>query len=69
MGLGVPFFLIGIGIRRLMGAFRFFSRNYHWFAGVSGLAMLTIGVLLVTGQWTRLIAPLLRAINRFTPAL
>jgi cytochrome c-type biogenesis protein len=69
MGLGVPFLLIGIGIRRLMKAFRFFSRNYHWFAGVSGVAMVTIGVLLVTGQWTRLVAPLFRAINRFTPAI
>jgi len=69
MGLGVPFFLVGMGIRRFMGAFRFFSRNYHWFAGVSGASMLVIGILLITGEWTRLIAPLFRAINRFTPAI
>jgi cytochrome c-type biogenesis protein len=69
LGLGLPFLLIGLGLRRLMGAFRFFSRNYHWFAGVAGVALVAIGVLLVSGQWTRLIAPLFRAINRFTPAL
>jgi len=69
LGLGIPFFLVGVGLRRLLRAFRFFSRNYHWFAGVSGGAMVAIGVLLITGAWTRLIAPLLRAVNRFSPAL
>jgi cytochrome c-type biogenesis protein len=69
LGLGIPFVLIGLGLRRLMGAFRFFSRNYHWFAGASGVAMVAIGVLLLSGQWTRLIAPVFRAINRFTPAI
>jgi cytochrome c-type biogenesis protein len=69
MGLGVPFVLLGLGIRRLMTAFRFFSRNYTWFALASGVVLVGIGVLLVTGQWTRLIAPLGRVINRFNPAL
>ena len=69
MGLGIPFLLIGLGVRRLLGAFRFFSRNYHWVAGVGGAAMVAIGVLLVSGQWTRLMAPLFDFINRFTPAI
>jgi len=69
MGLGVPFLLVGLGLRRLLGTFRFFSRNYHWFAGVGGVAMAAIGILLLTGAWTRLVAPLLRVVNRFTPAI
>jgi cytochrome c-type biogenesis protein len=69
MGLGVPFLLVGLGVRRLLGAFRFFSRNYHWFAAVSGVALVAVGVLLISGTWTRLIAPLLRFVNRFTPAI
>jgi cytochrome c-type biogenesis protein len=69
MGLGLPFLLVGLGVHRLLGAFKFFSRNYHWFAGVSGVAMTAIGVLLISGAWVRLTAPLLRAINRFTPAI
>jgi cytochrome c-type biogenesis protein len=69
LGLGLPFLLVGLGVRRLLGAFRFFSRNYHWFAGVSGLLLGAIGILLLTGQWNRLIAPLLERIQRFTPAL
>jgi cytochrome c-type biogenesis protein len=69
LGLGLPFLLIGMGVTRLMTAFRFFSRNYHWFAGVSGAAMGAIGVLLISGAWMRMVAPLLRVINRFTPAI
>jgi len=69
LGLGIPFVLIGLGVGRLMGAFRFFSRNYRWFSGIGGAALVVIGILLMTGAWTRLVAPLFRAINRFTPAL
>jgi cytochrome c-type biogenesis protein len=69
MGLGIPFVLIGLGIGRLTRSLRFFSRHYRWFAGVSGLVLVGIGVLLVLGMWTPLVAPLFRVINRFTPAL
>jgi cytochrome c-type biogenesis protein len=64
LGLGVPFLLIGLGIGRLMGAFRFFSRHYRWFAAISGVVLVAIGVLLVAGVWTRLMAPLFRFANR-----
>ena len=33
IGLGVPFLLVGLGVRRLMGALGFVKRNYHWIAG------------------------------------
>jgi cytochrome c-type biogenesis protein len=68
-GLGLPFLLVGLGIRRLMGALDFVKRNYHWFAGVSGVAMIGIGVLVVTNLWVRLLGPVLRAIGRFNPPL
>ena len=63
-GLGIPFLLIGLGVGRLMGGFRFFSRHYRWFAGGSGVVLVTIGVLLMLGVWTRLMAPLFRFANR-----
>ncbi|HEX9410496.1 MAG TPA: cytochrome c biogenesis protein CcdA [Actinomycetota bacterium] len=66
LGLGAPFLLVGLGLRRLLGAFRFFSRNYHWFAGVSGVALTAIGVLLLTGVWG---PSLFRFVSRFTPSL
>jgi cytochrome c-type biogenesis protein len=64
LGLGIPFLLIGLGVGRLTGGLRAFSRNYRWFAGVSGVVMVAIGVLLILGQWTRLTAPLFRFANR-----
>jgi cytochrome c-type biogenesis protein len=68
-GLGLPFLLVGVGIRRLMGALAFVKRNYHWFAGVSGVIMVTIGVLVFTNTWSRLLGPVLRAISNFNPPI
>ncbi|HEX9124099.1 MAG TPA: cytochrome c biogenesis protein CcdA [Actinomycetota bacterium] len=68
-GLGLPFLLVGLGIRRLMGALDFVKRNYHWFAGVSGVVMIGIGVLIVTNLWVQLLGPVLRAIGRFNPPI
>lgn len=69
MGLGLPFLLVGAGLRRAIGGVGFIRRNYHWFAGSSGVLMTAVGVLLVTGLWVRLLSPLLRVINRFTPPI
>lgn len=69
LGLGLPFLLVGLGIRRLIGALAFVKRNYHWIAGVSGAVMLTIGLLIVTNLWVRILGPVLRAIGRFTPPI
>jgi len=69
LGLGLPIFLLGLGMRWAMGASRFISRNYRWIAGTGGVLMVTIGVLLISGVWVRLLAPLLRLINRFTPPI
>jgi cytochrome c-type biogenesis protein len=65
LGLGVPFLLIGIGVDRFMGAFGWMRRNYRWIAGISGMVLVVLGVLIASGAWTRLIAPL----SRFTPGL
>jgi cytochrome c-type biogenesis protein len=69
MGLGLPFLLVGLGVRRLVASLAFIKRNYHWIAGASGVVMIAIGVLIVTNQWVRVLNPILRAINRFTPAI
>jgi len=69
LGLGLPFLLVGVGIRRLMGALSFVKRNYHWFAGISGMIMVTIGILVFTNTWSRLLAPILRIVSRFNPPI
>jgi cytochrome c-type biogenesis protein len=65
LGLGVPFLLVGLGVQRFMGAFGWVRRNYAWIAGVSGALLVVVGVLLATGEFTRIIAPL----SRYGPGL
>ena len=64
-GLGVPFLLVGLGVQRFMGAFGWVRRHYAWIAGVSGALLIVVGVLLATGEFTRIIAPL----SRYGPGL
>jgi cytochrome c-type biogenesis protein len=66
LGLGVPFLLIGLGIRRVMRALELVKRNYRWIAGVSGVVMIAIGGLLIAGEWSRLLNPFLRWGNRIS---
>jgi len=65
-GLGVPFLLVGLGVTRFMGAFEWVKRRYTEIAIVSGALMIGVGVLLFTGEFTRLVAPLA---ERFTLGL
>jgi cytochrome c-type biogenesis protein len=69
LGLGVPFLLVGLGIRLLMDALGFVKRNYHWIVGLSGVVMVAIGVLVATNTWTRLLGPVMRSIQNFNPPL
>ena len=59
-GLGLPFLLVGLGIGRFMGAVGWVRRHYVPITAVSGSLLIGIGLLLVTGQFTRLFAPLAR---------
>jgi cytochrome c-type biogenesis protein len=65
LGLGVPFLLVGIGVQRFVGAFGWVKRHYAWIAGASGALLIVVGVMLMTGTFTRLFAPL----SRFAPGL
>lgn len=65
LGLGAPFLLIGLGVQRLVRVLGWVQRNYKAVAVVSGAILVTEGVLLVTGLFVRLFAPL----ARFTPGL
>jgi cytochrome c-type biogenesis protein len=65
LGLGVPFLLIGFGIQRLVGALGWVQRHYKAIGVASGVILIAVGVLLVTGQFVRLFRPL----ARFTPGL
>lgn len=63
MGLGIPFFLTGIGLNYAMSLFKAIKRNYKTIELVSGCLLIFIGVLIAAGQFTRLSAWL----SRFAP--
>jgi cytochrome c-type biogenesis protein len=66
LGLGLPFLLVGLGIQRFMGAFGWIRRNYAPIGVVAGCLLMICGVLIATGWFTRLLAPLA---GRNAPAL
>lgn len=65
LGIGLPFLLIGLGAQWLTGSLGWIRRHHEAIAGVSGAFLVLVGVLIATGQFTRLVAPLLR----FSPGL
>ena len=69
LGLGLPFVLVGLGVKRFMGAFGFIQRNYRWIAGISGGLMVSIGVLIASGYWVRMLSPVLRLVSRYQPPI
>lgn len=52
LGLGLPFLLFGLGFRKMMDVFSFFKRHSRTLTRVGGIAMVLIGLALVTGLWT-----------------
>jgi cytochrome c-type biogenesis protein len=60
LGLGAPFFLLGLGIHSFTPALAWVRHKYRWISGASGMVLVVVGVLIGTGIWTRLVAPLAR---------
>lgn len=58
LGLGVPFVLVALGIRRMLTAVSAVRRHQAWVTRVGGVLLVAVGVLLVTGWWDDLIWPL-----------
>ncbi len=51
LGLGLPFLLISLGIRRGMGAMAFFRRHRLLLQRLGGGMLVLVGVLMVSGVW------------------
>jgi len=51
MGLGLPFLLIALGLRRGLGALAFFRRHQLAVMRVGGSLLIALGVLMATGLW------------------
>jgi cytochrome c-type biogenesis protein len=51
LGLGLPFVLIAVGLRRGMGALSFFRRHQRTVMRVGGSLLILLGLLMATGLW------------------
>ena len=55
LGLGIPFVLTGLALQKAMTAFAVVKRHYRLVMAIGGLMLVAIGVLEVTGLWSRLV--------------
>jgi cytochrome c-type biogenesis protein len=63
IGLGLPFIVAGLAFRKALGAFGFIKRHYAWVVRGGGILLITIGILLVTGEWNSISIDLRNAIG------
>jgi cytochrome c-type biogenesis protein len=68
-GLGLPFLVAAFAYRRAMTAFDFFRRHRVAITRTGGALLVVIGVLLVTGAWTDLMARTQGAVANFIPVV
>lgn len=60
LGLGIPFIVSGVLFSRLTRTLNWFKRHSVAIHRASGIILVIIGALLLTGRWTPLMAPLQR---------
>ena len=53
-GLAVPFLITGLGINQFLGFYKNFRKHLHKVEVVSGIVLILVGVLVMTGQSTQL---------------
>ena len=55
LGLGVPFILSSLLINSLKSSFDFIKRNYRIINNISGIFLILVGIMMMTGIFTKLI--------------
>lgn len=60
LGLGIPFIVAALLYRRAAGSFGWLRRHGRAITRAGGAVLVAMGILLFTGGWTALFAPLLR---------
>jgi cytochrome c-type biogenesis protein len=58
LGLGLPFILLGLSYRRMLGAVGWVRRHQVWVTRAGGAMLVLVGLLLVTGWWDLWVAQL-----------
>ena len=64
LGLGIPFLLLALGVSRTGRLFRWLRRHGRAIEVAGGSILVLMGVLMITGRWIQLFAPLLRLFSR-----
>lgn len=55
IGIGLPFLIFGLGMRRLAGVVKVIRRNSRWVTRVGGVMLILVGLALVTGAWSEFV--------------
>jgi cytochrome c-type biogenesis protein len=55
LGIGLPFLVFGLGMRRLAGVVKAIRRNSRWVTRIGGALLILVGLALVTGAWAEFI--------------
>ncbi len=69
LGLGLPFILLGLMYRRMLGAVQWVRRHQVWITRVGGIMLVVVGLLLVTGWWDLWVAQLRGWVGAFEVAV
>lgn len=64
LGLGIPFVAVAVGMQRARGTLGWLRRHGHRIEVASGLILVGVGVLFVSGAWEGLFRPLQRVFAR-----
>jgi cytochrome c-type biogenesis protein len=52
LGIGIPFIVLGLGMRKLTGVVGFIRRNSRWVTRFGGALLIVVGLALITGAWS-----------------
>ncbi|MDQ1702963.1 MAG: cytochrome c-type biosis protein [Frankiaceae bacterium] len=69
LGLGLPFILVAVLMRRGLAAVAFLRRHAVAIERFGGVLLVVVGVLLLTGLWDRVITAMQPMIGNFTPPI
>lgn len=69
IGLGIPFLMVALGLNWATGSVSWLKRNVRTINIVGGSLLITVGVVMVSGLWTRLMSILGGVISSFVPAI
>src|SRR5690554_4540269 len=69
LGLGIPFLLVALGLNWVTGSVAWLKRHIRVINITGGVVLILVGVVMVSGLWTRLMSSLGGVIGGFVPAI